>query len=399
MEPETLHEVLDGVLDGLFTCDPGGLTDAQVHDTVISLQRAEARLTGLSMRWLQVWDARGLWQDDGSRSPAARLAREANLAPIHASIAIRRARQLANMPATSAALQAGEITAGHVDLLAKANAHEWPNASFEYSENMLVEFCRTLRFNQARKAVDYWIARADPNGDEQRHDHLHRQRAFTASPTIDGVVHLHGVLAPVGGAAFIAELERLEHRLYLQDQHDNIIRTPTQRRADALVEMATRSRTATDGGLRPRPLITVLMGEQSFARTCELANGHLIAPGQVVPLLTQADIERVIFDGPNRVISVSRKRTFTGALRRAIELRDRTCTHPSGCDTPANHCDIDHTLPHSHGGLTDQHNGRLHCPTHNRNHHLRNRQPGHRNHNNNDDDHHEEQNHDDDNDA
>jgi hypothetical protein len=185
MEPETLHEVLDG----LFTCDPGGLTDAQVHDTVISLQRAEARLTGLSMRWLQVWDARGLWQDDGSRSPAARLAREANLAPIHASIAIRRARQLANMPATSAALQAGEITAGHVDLLAKANAHEWPNASFEYSENMLVEFCRTLRFNQARKAVDYWIARADPNGDEQRHDHLHQQRAFTASPAICSMIN------------------------------------------------------------------------------------------------------------------------------------------------------------------------------------------------------------------
>ena len=40
-----------------------------------------------------------------------------------------------------------------------------------------------------------------------------------------------------------------------------------------------------------------------------------------------------------------RRRFFRGALRRAIEVRDRRCTHPSGCDVPAERCDIDHIVP------------------------------------------------------
>jgi hypothetical protein len=48
----------------------------------------------------------------------------------------------------------------------------------------------------------------------------------------------------------------------------------------------------------------------------------------------------------------------TPGLRRAIEVRDRHCQHPSGCDVPAEECDIDHKVPYSEGGLTTQGNGR-----------------------------------------
>ena len=130
--------------------------------------------------------------------------------------------------------------------------------------------------------------------------------------------------------------------------------------------MANRSRTAHAGGVRPRPLITVLAGEATLARVCELANGQVIAPGQIVPLLADADLETIVFDGPRRVMSVSFKRTFVGALRRAIEVRDRTCQHPSGCDEPAARCDVDHVTPWVEGGETSQDNGRLGCWYHNR---------------------------------
>jgi hypothetical protein len=153
------------------------------------------------------------------------------------------------------------------------------------------------------------------------------------------------------------------------------VRTAGQRRADALVEMATRSRTASPGGLRPRPLLTILTGEASFARICELADGTVVAPGRIVPLLSGADIERVVFDGPDRVISVSRRRRFSGALRRAIEVRDRHCQHPSGCDEQADRCDVDHIQPYCDGGETSQENGRLSCWPHNRHQHLRNARP------------------------
>jgi hypothetical protein len=114
-------------------------------------------------------------------------------------------------------------------------------------------------------------------------------------------------------------------------------------------------------------LITILVGHGAFSRTCELADGTVIAPGDVVPLLGDADIERIVFDGPSRVIEVgARRRFFEDALRRAIEVRDRHCQHPSGCDVPAAQCQIDHIVPWAHGGLTTQDNGRCYCPVHNR---------------------------------
>ena len=64
-------------------------------------------------------------------------------------------------------------------------------------------------------------------------------------------------------------------------------------------------------------------------------------------------IERVVFDGPDRVMTIGMHRSFTGALRRAIEVRDRTCTHPY-CDLRADRCDADHALPYIEGGPTDR---------------------------------------------
>jgi len=55
---------------------------------------------------------------------------------------------------------------------------------------------------------------------------------------------------------------------------------------------------------------------------------------------------------------------FTGATRRAIEVRDRHCTHP-GCTIPADQCPIDHITEWSTGGPTTQTNGRLLCAHHN----------------------------------
>ncbi|MGH9133645.1 MAG: HNH endonuclease signature motif containing protein, partial [Ilumatobacteraceae bacterium] len=96
------------------------------------------------------------------------------------------------------------------------------------------------------------------------------------------------------------------------------------------------------------------------------ANGTVITPGQLVPWLADAELETVLFDGPTTVVSVSQRRCFTGVLRRAIEVRDRHCQHPSGCDVPADGCDVDHIVPRAIHGETSQFNGRLECPTHNR---------------------------------
>ena len=73
-----------------------------------------------------------------------------------------------------------------------------------------------------------------------------------------------------------------------------------------------------------------------------------------------------MFDSPSRVLDVgAQRRFFTGALRRAIEIRDRTCFHPS-CDEVPQRPEIDHIHDAAKGGPTTQDNGRLGCGFHNR---------------------------------
>jgi hypothetical protein len=91
-----------------------------------------------------------------------------------------------------------------------------------------------------------------------------------------------------------------------------------------------------------------------------------VSPQQVVPYLCEGDIERIVFDGPSRVIDVGvRERFFTGALRRAIEVRDRRCTTPPAAPWLPRTARSTTGVRYTDGGLTTQDNGRCRCATHN----------------------------------
>ena len=122
----------------------------------------------------------------------------------------------------------------------------------------------------------------------------------------------------------------------------------------------------------PARCFTVLLGADSFSHLCQLASGQVLPPSALLPWIDEANLERILFDGtPQRVIEVSRKRRFTGALRRLIEVRDRSCYHEY-CEEPSSRSQADHIQPWGKGGITAQWNGRMACPFHNR---LRNRPP------------------------
>jgi hypothetical protein len=175
------------------------------------------------------------------------------------------------------------------------------------------------------------------------------------------------------------ELHRIEQQLFeadwktARDEHGadappkHLPRTACQRMVDALQVMARQSAAYREGTHRqPAPLITIHVGYGTFTRMCELSDGTVITPGEAVPYLLEGDIERIVFSGPSRVLDVGqRERFFTGALRRAIEVRDRRCTHPSGCNVTAEHCHMDHIIRYADGGPTTQENGRCQCRTHN----------------------------------
>lgn len=351
-------------IDELADIDVDTLDDTTLHDTVVALARQRDRLAVAHARLLARWDGRRVWQNDQSRTAAARLARETGHFIGTTRAELRRARRLATMQITTTAALAGDLSLDQVDVFTKANA-SWRRHNMTNDEAQLVWSCRRLTAAETHRVLTYWGHRVDAavgrdTGQPDVANHLH------ASETIDGTVVLNGQLDALSGAAFTNELRRLTEQQRFADLAAGAQRSPAQRRAAALIEMATRSASMAPDSRRPRPLFTVQLGDDSFNGLCELAKGTVLTPADLLKWLGDADLETVLFDGPSTVLSVSQQRSFTGALRRAIEVRDRRCQHPSGCEVPADECDVDHIVPFAYGGITDQFNGRLQCPTHNR---------------------------------
>jgi hypothetical protein len=357
---------LAGVIDSLLDVDPAELTDDELHELVTTVQRQRHRLAAVAATAISVWDRRMVWADNGAGSAAVRLANDTSASTSSTGVEVKRARRLRSMPHVRDALAAGDLSPDHVDLLAKAN-QPWRNADFANHEEMLVGQCKILRFRDARKMVDYWCVRADADAAEDRAERQRNAAELNVSSTLDGTVVVNGVLDPIGGSIVSDEIGRIERELYVADKRDGVTRTASQRRAAALVEMATRSATVPADGRRPRPLFTAHVGDATMSHLCELSNGTIVTPGSIFQYAGDADLEVVLFDGPSTVISVSHRRTFTGALRRAVQVRDRHCQHESGCDVPADDCDIDHVVPHAANGPTSQFNGKVECHPHNRN--------------------------------
>jgi Domain of unknown function (DUF222)/HNH endonuclease len=366
-------------LDVLLALDPMMLADGH---SVLELLREASRFEALTCRQAVAFDAGAEWAVVGAQNSSAWVTTQARCDRPQARRRLRLGRALRSMDLVDTAFRSGTIGADHVEVL--AGAHKPATArAFARDEAMLVGWAETLMFHQFSRAVEMWSQHADEDGAESGAEQQHSRRRFHMSQSFENVWFADGVLDPISGEIVHGALTRIERELFRADWAgaasrlgrdplvDELPRTPAQRRADALVEMARRAETAPAGGRRPAPLFTVLVGEQTFARTCELASGTIITPGSLAWWLDQSLIERIEFDGPNRVIGVGRPRAFTGALKRAIQVRDRTCTHPY-CDKPAEHCEIDHIRPHADGGRSTQENGRLLCGFHNR---LRNTRP------------------------
>lgn len=376
---------LTAAVDELAEADPATLGDG---DTVVALHRELERLGAVVSRASGAFDTGRSWEDDGARSAASWLASRCRLPIEAARRRIRRGRRLRALPAVTEAWLAGEINQDHVDALCRVHASLGSERLDPAAEQWLVARAGELSWRDFRRTLAYWVQAVDPDGAEADAQALHDARRLHVSESFQGVWFLDGLLDPIGGALVTEALSRIEDELFRSDWAEakartredtragDLARRPAQRRADALVEMARRANAMPQGARLPEPLITVFVGYESFAGPlCELANGTVVTPGSLLRWLDQAWIERVVFDGPDRIVGLGhRRRLFTGAERRAIELRDRVCHHDT-CDVPAARCEVDHVQTWSSGGATTVANGRLLCSYHHRRRHRSTRPP------------------------
>jgi hypothetical protein len=369
---------LHAALDVLGSLDLSGVAGEDLAGFVEDLYVLDARLAGERAAVLRAVDGVGAWESSGARSAAMWVATRTRVPKGRAASELRLARRLGSLGVTDGALREGAITVDAARLLADCGSGRTAAAFDERAEAHLVgEACRH-RYRDFKRICDYWAQVVDPDGTDDDAEARHARRGVSCSQLPDGSHRLDGTLDVVGGTEFSTELARRYQALLdaeladLRAHHgpgaslELLARSPRQRRHDALVEMARRSAATPAGARKPRPLVTVHVGFETFAgRVLETLNRTVIAPVDLARVLDGADVERVVFDSPSRVLDVGvTRRFFTGATRRAVEVRDRQCTHPY-CDEPYDRCDIDHRHPHSHGGPTTQANGRPRCPPHN----------------------------------
>jgi hypothetical protein len=120
-------------------------------------------------------------------------------------------------------------------------------------------------------------------------------RRASVAKTLGGCVAADAWLDPVNGEIFYTAFNRIERELFEADwaaakarlgrdpKPHELDRTPAQRRADVLVEMAQRAVATPEGSRKPAPLVTILVGTERFARMCELLDGTVVRQGGSAP--------------------------------------------------------------------------------------------------------------------
>jgi hypothetical protein len=373
-----LLDDLERDLDLLAGSDPFSYGDPE---SIVALERMAARLEFCVARAVAAFDAGGEWAADGAKGTTPWLSTRCHLPQSVARAQLRRGRALPSLPLSAAAFSSGEIGVAQIDALAQAAAGPGRGTAeaFARDEALLVGHAKGMKFAPFRSILAYWTQLADPEGAEESDLERRARRDVYLTKSINDM-YLGGMtLDPVSGAIVSKELVRLEQELFDADwaqakaelgrdpKIHELCRTSAQRRADALVEMATRSASAPADARRPEPLFTVLVGyETLYGRISQLADGSVLSPTTLLPWMDGAWFERIIFRPGARAECSVTARFFTGATRRAIEVRDHDgCTHEY-CEEPAENCQIDHIVPYTQGGETTQEMGRVMCGFHNR---------------------------------
>jgi Domain of unknown function (DUF222)/HNH endonuclease len=372
--PEVRYAKLSEGIKDVIETDPSLRCDSE---SIVFFQRLRSQLDYAISTSAESFDQWGPWLSSGAQTSTAWVDTTCHIPKKEAKAQLRRGRALPGLPLVAEAWAAGDIGAAQVDVFLGLKRPVTEEALCR-DEAILVDLARTMKFAEFATAANYWEQHADQDGSDEAAEARKAQRDVYLAPSLNGTFLGKMNLDPIGGSIVYNELKRIEDELFKADwaeakerlgrepHADELARTPAQRRADALVEMAARSAALPDGARLLEPLFTVVIDYPTLEGLfCQLDPGPVITPGSLVPWMTRANFERIVFAPKKRIECSVTSRFFTGATRRALEVRDRQCQHEY-CDLPAEYCEIDHIVPYSEGGLTEQENGQVLCSFHNK---------------------------------
>jgi hypothetical protein len=358
---------LRSAIEGLRSDVLADLPDAQIEEDFAELQRAAELLEVERLRRLAEIDRRATFQRDGHLSAASWLASTFKVAWGTAREQVRIARALEEMPATRQALDAGELSMSAVRVLVAARDAD--RDAFRGSEVALVEAARIHSMHDLNRVAAYWRQAVEQDHALDTDEKVRAQRRLHASVTFLGMVRVDGTLDPETGETLLTALRAVldaEARVGPEGH----LRTPAQRRADALGEICRQWLAMADrpsvGGEKPHVTITVdadALRDGGGGRS-ELDHVGPVRPEVARRLACDASIRRVVMAGPSEPLDVGRQTpVIPAAMRRAVIVRDRHCRFP-GCDRPPTWCNPHHVIHWADGGPTAVQNLLLLCRRH-----------------------------------
>jgi hypothetical protein len=337
------------------------------------------------------------------------LAAQRNLSAGQLQVDLRSAQvfdaEVGELRTLGRALACGDVSAAHTRIAVRA-LEQIPagirRARTAEIDELLTDQARRFAPPTTAKLARHLLDTVDPDRVDRfdTEAHLRREVFLAMDSTGMGVLRAH--LEPAVTAQFKAVLEHLSapRRGSMQTWQDEAEplapagstqtgltvvdrRTPAQRRADALGEMARLAAGALHIGVRagepPRVVvhttpeqIAAAHGVRDGARAAQQPAAGAASCEQTGPLtpttldvlLCDSVIDRVLLDDTGRVLEMTTLgRFFTPAQRRALAARDGGCAFP-GCDRPPTWTDAHHIEFFSRGGPTTVDNGVLLCAHH-----------------------------------
>lgn len=370
---EAVRKVADLVgPDQVWSCTDGDLIQLlQLRERLASASAA------VDVGVVREAEVRGMAAAEGQPSTQAWLAKLLKLTPGEAKARVKTAGLLTDRAKdTAAAMRDGKLTADQGRAVARALGKIEDDASpdeFTQAEKLLRREGRHLNAKQIDRAGQALQNIFDPDGTEPREDRAWRSRDLSITDIGGGRHRVAGTLTAEGAATLRAALDPLAAPRPAADGTRDP-RSPGQRYADALVEMAggylrfgdladlPKSR-----GNAPHLYVTVavqtLQGDTGhpFART---ATGEDLTIETVRRIACDAGITPIVANTLGVPLAVGREsRTWTPAIWAALVARDTGCVFP-GCSRPAAWCHGHHIQHWIDGGETSLQNGAVLCHFH-----------------------------------
>ena len=283
------------------------------------------------------------------QSPCAWAASLCRLSPQSATDRLRVGAQMQNLPRIAEALSSGEIGYQSAALLCHLS-DQLGEKRDQIDEELWVDYSKRFSIKSLRYLTEHaryvWDAESVERDDEEDYE----QRYLHLSE-FGRMYKLDAVLDRAGGAALRSALDALAKPLGSDD-----VRTPKQRRADAMVELVHH---AMDNGTLPRrngvrPHISVnttiegLKGELGAAAS-ELQTGLPVSRKTVQRWACDGALHRAL-KADSVVVDVGRvSRAVSPAQWRALKARYKSCCW-HGCDRPVSWTNPHHIDFWSEGG-------------------------------------------------